>query len=389
MVREEKYTTQGTQISFDWKTLRKRFSKDKVNFEYFIRDSKNDIALLLIETVRKRGFIQDLLRRCTTQTVLNHVILSDDDVWGEINLVIASLVERWEAVCRAEIGRKKIKHASIEGDLRMHTQNDIIGYFRCALKNAFADLFTKHSAQKRSANEVAFSSILGKDSDSEDERLFEETIAGTSEKDLVFRSHRADMIRHLRAYDRKNNTKLARVFVAIINPRNNGAVIGIQEKLGISNKNFNDSKDAISRLLRAEFGELSFEIIDYFESKKPLFSDKAAENKASRKFKNRKKQELEDKKSRPYRMNVIYGQKVNMKDDRKSVYYVTIQIDRSKTKSVVAYSTDGWEKIFKREEKIVGKSGQLEKMKKKLQKMVADDIEEANKLLSQLRVEAK
>jgi hypothetical protein len=389
MEQQKEQQTQANQISFDWKSLRKTYGKDKAGLELFIKDSKNKIALTLIETVKRRGFIQDLLRRCTTQSALNNVILSDDDVWGEVNLVIAALVERWELVCRAEIGKKKIKHSSIDGDLRMHTQNDIVGYFRCSLKNSFADLFTKHTAQKRSANEVTFSNIMSKDADSDDERLFDETIANTSDKELIYKTYISDMIQYLRSYDRENGTRLARLFVALINPRNCGAVIQIQKKLGISNKNFNDHKDVISRLLRAEFGELSFEIISYFEQRKHVFADHAAENKASRKFKNKKKQELEDKKSRPYRMNVIYGQKINNKDKSKSVYYVTIQIDRSKTKSIVAYSTDGWEKVYKKEEKIVGKPGQLDKMKQKLQKLVKDELEEANDLFLKLKNEAK
>jgi hypothetical protein len=230
---------------------------------------------------------------------------------------------------------------------------------------------------------------MSKDADSEDERLFDETISNHSDKELIFKTYISDMIRYLRNYDKKKGTRLARLFVTLINPRHGGAVIQIQKKLGISNKTFNDDKALISSLLSMEFGDISHEIISFFEQRRHLFSDHAAENKASRKFDNKKKQEQEDQKSRPYRMNVIYGQKPCAKDKSKSVYYVTIQIDRSKTKSIVAYSTDGWEKVYKKEETMTGKPGELDKMKLKLQKLVKIDIKEATDLFLKFKEETK
>lgn len=376
-------------LYFDWKSINKKYSKDKFGQEVFIKESRDKIAEELISFVKKRGVVQDLLRRCHTQSVLNSVIFTDDDVWGEIHLVMTAVLDRWETVCRAQLNKKKVKHSTIDGDLRMHTYNDIMGYFRCALKNCFADLFTHHSAQKRSATEVTFSNMASKDSDTEEERLFEDTLANCDHKDVIFKAYRNDMIRFLRAYDRENKTRLARLFVALINPKNNGAVIHIQQKVGISNKNFNEQKDKIAKILKEEFGDLSQEIMSYFEAKRPVFSDLEAGNKASRKFKNRKEQEIQDQKARPYRMNIIYGQRMNPADSSKPIYYATVLIDRSKTKNIVAFSVDGWENIYKKEEKITGKPGQLELMKPKLEKMMSGHIQEATDLFTALKAGKK
>lgn len=389
--KTEYATSNNKTLAYDWGKIYSENYINQVDFEFFIKDSRNKIAEELIEFVKKKVIVQDLLRRCQTQNTLNNVIFSSDDVWGEIHLVITAVLDRWESVCRAEMesraskSKRKLKHASIDGDLRMHTYNDIIGYFRCALRNAFADLFTHHSAQKRAANEVTFSNMLSKDADGEDDRLFEDTLANSDHSDLMFRAYRSDMIRYLRHHDLEKGTKLARMFVSLINPKNNGAVIKIQEKLGISNKVFNEQREEICEVLNKEFGELSHEIISYFEKKRHAFSDLESGNKAARKFKNRKTQEAEDDKSRPYRMNVVFGQKSNPEEPNKPIYYASVMIDRSKTKNIVAYSVDNWERVYNHEEKLVGKPGQLDKIKPKLEKLISPHLAEANILLSQLK----
>jgi hypothetical protein len=237
-----------TEIFFDWKKIAKAYKKDAPGLELFISEAKNKITSMLYEAIRIRKIIPDLRRKCESQKVFANVIFNDDEIWGEVNVVICTMLIRWEKICRAAVAASgTLAHSNGEGELRMHTESDLIGYFRNSLVNAFADLFVKHNAQKRAANEVSFSS-MGSDSD-EDERSFEETLASNNSNDVIFNSYKRDMIKFLRAYDKQNSSKLARLFVALINPRNNGAVTLIQRKLKICSRAFLVSLNALLLIL--------------------------------------------------------------------------------------------------------------------------------------------
>jgi hypothetical protein len=367
------------EIFTDLKKIAKGFRKDRKGLEAFVEDSKNKITVMLIEFTKKRRLIQDLKRKTASQVAFNNVIYNEDEIWGEVHLAISALLKQWSANFMNMVDKgRPLAHSSGKGAVRLEKANDLCGYYRNSLSNGFADLFIKYHALKRDAAEVNFSSMYP-ESDEENERNFEDTIASSSSNDVIIRSYKRDMINHLRSYDKKSGTRVAHLFVALMNPRYNGAVTVIQSKLGINNKNFNENKAVLERLLKEEFGDISQELMTHFELKRGAFEDLEKGNKASRKYKNRKKQKmLEKKANKPCRLNLIYGQRKDK--NGKCVYYVTVMVDRSKTIKEIAYSPDNWENIFKKEEVLAGKPNQMDKMKPKLEKMIRKELEEAQKI---------
>lgn len=368
------------ELFFDWKDLSKKFKNNEAELEKFIQESKSQIASMLIEATKIRRIVPELLRKTSSQSSLSQIVYNEDEIWGEVRLVICHVLQRWETICRISLSsKKKVKHATNGTELRMNTESDIIGYFRNALQNSFADLFIKHNAQKRAASETTFSG-MNLENNEDKERTFEDTLACSRSNELILNTYKRDMINYLRNYDRKNNTRTARLFVAMMNPRHNGAITTIQSKLKINNKNFNETKDLLIKLIGEEFADVSREVLNYMNEKRGFFEDLEVENKISRKYKNRKKQKaLDNKKPLPCRMNVIYGQRLN--PDNKWTYYATVTVDRSKTPKIVAYMPENWENIFKHEETIVCKSNQMEKIRPKLEKVIKKQLLVAKKLV--------
>lgn len=370
-------------LSFNWGQIKKQYKNDPAGLELFITASKSDIAKLLMVETKKKKMVQDLTRKCASQSCFNQVIRGQDDVWGELLEVMATTIKRWDRYCREIVeNNNKMKHATKEGSLRLNSADDIVGYYRNSVSNSFADLFIHHKAQKRAAPEVNFSSLLTKN-DEENERSYEEGIICIRTNKISFNQNKAAMIKELRVYDKKNGkkTKLARVFVALMNPRYNGAVTVIQNKLKMNNKNFNEAKEGIVFILRESFGDIRKEIIDFLDSNRGIFDDLEQGNKASRQYESRKEQKLLEKNTaRPCRLNLIYGQKVHPTKPNKWLYYAMVQVQRCKTAKIVAYSPNNWDDIYNQQEQIEGKANQLSQIKPKLEKMMRKQIEEAQNL---------
>jgi hypothetical protein len=372
-------------MNFNWVQLKKLYKNDEAGLEAFITAAKNDIAKLLIVETKKRKMVQDLTRKCASQSCFNQIIRGPDDVWGELFEVMTTTIKRWEKYCREIVSNnKQMQHATKEGSLRMATEDDIVGYYRNSAKNAFADLFIHHRAQKRAAPEVNFSSLLTKN-DEENEKSYEEGIVCQKSNKISYNQNKAEMIKTLRAYDKKQSkkTSLARVFVALMNPRHKGAVTVIQKKLKLNNKTFNETKESIAHILRESFGDCRKEIIDFLDTDRGMFDDLEQGNKASRQYENRAEQKLLEKNTpKPCRLNVIYGQRMHPTSPNKRVYYAMVQVQRCKTAKIIAYSPDNWESIYNKEEKIEGKENQLSQYRPKLEKLMKKQIEEAKKLVS-------
>jgi hypothetical protein len=378
------YSTEGRmKMNFNWKQIKKQYKNDKEGLDRFIASTKEDISKNLIIETKRRKMVPNLARKCASQSCFNQVIRGQDDVWGELLEVMATTVNRWEKYCREIVdNNKKMQHASQKGSLRMDDENDILGYYRNSVSNAFADLFIHHKAQKRAAPEVNFSSLLTKN-DEENEKNYEDGIVCPNNNKNSFNQNKAEMIKTLKAYDKKSGrkTKFARVFVALMNPRYNGAVTVIQGKLKMNNKNFNEAKEGIAFILREQFGDVRKEIIDFLDNSRGLFDELEQGNKASRQYENRKElKAIEKLTPKPCRTNIIFGQKMHPTKPNQWIYYGFVQVQRSKTPKIIAYSPDNWDQIFYKEEQIEGKGNQNTKIKPKLEKMLKKAIEEAEKI---------
>jgi hypothetical protein len=383
MKKENKQTNQyakPNEIFVDLVKIAKSYKKkDQKDLDLYMRDAKSKIAQLLIDYTNQRNLVKNLRNKTKTQRVFNSVIYSETEIWSEVNITITDVIGQWEKNFRHMVLKgRPLSHASGAGAVRLEKNDDIIGYFRNSLKNTFADLFIKHRAQKRSGEEITFST-MHRDTDDDNERNFEDTLASADTSRVMIKTYKKDMISHLRLYDKENQTRLARVFVALMNPRYNGAITVIQNRLKINNKNFNDSKDMIQKILLQEFGDISQELIANYESQRGVFEELGSGNKESRKTKSRREQKALAKK-RPCRFNVVYGQKPITKT--KYSYYVTVLVDRSVTMKEISYTPkNNWENIFKKEANIVGKPGQMDKMKIKLEKLIKKEMSEAQKIV--------
>jgi hypothetical protein len=358
----------------------KSFKKDPSGIDQFISNAKSEIAKLLIDYTKQRHLVKGLRNKTKSQRVFNSVIYSETEIWSEIYITIADVATQWEKNFRHMIATgKPFSHSSGKGAVRMERNTDIVGYFRNSLKNTFADLFIKHQAQKRSGEEKTFSSMQ-RDSDDDHERNYEDTLESSESSRVMIQSYKRDMISHVRNYDKKNKTSYARLFVALMNSRYKGAITVIQKKLKMNNKNFNESKNMIQKILIQEFGDVSQELISSYDAQRSVFEDLGNGNKASRKSANRSIQKALEKK-RPCRFNVVYGAKP-VQGKNKCSYYVTVLVDRSVTMKEISYSPKAnWETIFKKEAVIVGKPGQMDKMKAKLEKMVKKEMGEAQQIV--------
>jgi hypothetical protein len=370
-------------LEFNWSKIKKLYKGDKGGLELFVAASKNQIAKYLMLETRKRGMVQDLVRKCASQSCFNQVIRGKDDIIGELDEVIANTTQRWEKYCREIVGNnKKMAHATKEGALRLDNDQDIMGYYRNSAKNAFADLFIHHHAQKRAASEVNFSSLLS-NNDEDNERTYEEGIVCTKTSKISFNQNKLAMINTLRNYDKKSGkkTKLARVFVAMMNPRYNGAVTVIQNRLKLNNKSFNEAKEGIVFLLRENFGDIKKEVIDFLDNSQGAFSDLEQGNRKSRQYKSRKEQkQIENNTAKPCRLNEVYGQKAHPTNNKKVIYYALVQVQRSKTAKPVPFTLDAWDTIYNKEERVEGKPDQLKKYKEMFQKKMKKAVEEASKI---------
>jgi hypothetical protein len=368
---------------FNWKMIRSKV-KTTEDLANFIHTSKTEIANLILQTTKKRNLTLTLLRKCSSQSSLKNVIYNADEVRGEVDLVICYILSRWDKYARATMRKKKLIYGKEKKALRLDSPNDIIGYYVRSLEHSFADLFTRYNAQKRFAAEVTFSSVYPKAADEDDQRHFEDDIISSSSQDLVFNSYKRDMINFLRAYDAASATRLAKMFVVMINPRHHGAIVQIQKRLRINNKNFNESKALIGELLRKEFGDISGEVIAYYESKRWAFEDLELGNKKERTYENRKNQQrIEQKSSRPVRLNVIYGQRPDREDKKKWRYTINIVVDRSKTFNATSSLPEHWVRLdeYCETKEVIGKANEFEKMKMRLEKLAKKELYNAEKFV--------
>ena len=380
----------GTAPLFNWKKIRKECGDDQVKIDLFISTSKNELAAMLVDLTKKRKLDYNLLQKCSTQTRMSKLIGSRDEVWGEVHSAIASILERWGVYARTLITTKRrIVHQSKTSDLKLDSLDDIIGYYKVALLNNFRDIFQSQKAQKRSGSEISFYSNNGTDSEEDKEMDLEQTLSSNSHSNQIFNEYKRDIISYLRGLDRKNDTKLCNLFVVSMNPRYNGAVTLIQNRLGMNNKTFREQMKVLSDQVLKEFKDVSGEIIKLMDSRRYMFEDLEKGNKFSRQYENRKRQKTIDEKSlRPTRVNLIFGQKPVDEKNKKWVYYAQVSVDLSKTNNVVVYS-DNWENIFKREIKIEGSSNQMSSIRPKLEKKIKKDLLEAQKLSEEKGVPIK
>lgn len=269
----------------------------------------------------------------------NHEVLafdfSKEEMQGEIHIAavyVAQAVENYLA--RKE--KRKLPHPiQLKSTTKLNTFGLVVGYFTTTVQNRTAKKYNLYRTEKRSAKKQFVSmdkfGAFGRGAeDSDGWSLHSElTSPGSMEQTFEYKQTLGYVIRSLRNKDKalnqemtikyapalvpmKNVSCLARLFVALVNPRYQGNIVQIQKNLKITEYIFKRNKEILTNILREEFPEACEALLYHLTNENQAVMGNVKE-------KDKKKQE-----KRKLEVHSIFTMK---NENNKTKYSYTISID--------------------------------------------------------------
>ena len=345
--------------------------------------SRDQLCHFLLMLSTRRKMAETVANKYRTNAKLSQDF-SYEEIHGDLVITISQVLNAWEGYWSK---KKKIKSKTIgikinsAKGLRMKTFGEITGYLVNAFKNNVAKKYARFKTDKRAAAK----SFVHLDSSTEEHtnNAYEAYISHEPIKDVEYKHTLNSFIKFLRDVDRKENEKqttsygtkgnvpmkkqssLARLFVALLNPRYKGNIDLIRERLNWTDYIFKRNKEILFKKLRNEYQDIGLSMlahaIDMISS--PV-SESSDDNEKSS-YKIPKKMEI----------HKIYGMKPDGKNQK---YTLTISIDEFKNGS--------WISVKKIEKKLIVKPNSLsfDEAKKKLESTSQKEFIQAQNLIKKM-----
>lgn len=337
--------------------------------------------LLMLSTRRKMA--ETVANKYKTNAKLSGDF-SYEEIHGDLVITITQVLNAWEGYWSK---KKKVKSKTIgvkinsAKGLRMNTFGDVTGYLVNAFKNNIAKKYARFKTNKRAAAK----SFVHLDS-SEDEHTnnaYEAYISHEPIKDVEYKHTLGAFIKFLREIDKKENDKqalvygtksnvpmkkqssLARLFVALLNPRYKGNIDLIRERLDWTDYIFKRNKEILFKKLKSEYSDIGLSMLSHaIEMNSSPISESSDDNEKSS-YKIPKKMEV----------HKIYGMKPDGKNQK---YTLTISVDEFKNGS--------WISVKKIEKKLIVKPNSLsfDEAKKKLESTSQKEFIQAQNLIKKM-----
>lgn len=252
-------------------------------------------CLLMLSTRRK--MVESVSNKYKTNHLLSNEF-SYEEVHGELVITISQVLNAWEGYW-IKNGKPKSKTSTIGIEINSNSETklkyfgEITGYFVNAFKNNISKKYSKFKTDKRSALK-SYVHIDAASQNAQDDDVNKNAIeAYTSYNPEDLRNYKqsvADFVRFLRDVDLKENQKqlaiykqrqlipmkrkscLARLFVALMNPRYKGNIDLVKENLGFTDYIFKRNREIMIKKLQQEFKDEGLEMLSFAieHNKSPL-----------------------------------------------------------------------------------------------------------------------
>ena len=249
---------------------------NNVDSSLFTRDT---LCLNLLKVANRRKMAATISNRYQTNKKLA-AEFSYEEVNGELLTTITQVINAWEAYWKRE--NKEVDNSGIQlaASTDLSTFGSLVGYLMTAFKNNISKKYSKFKTEKRaSAKQFVY---LDSSQEEHINNAYEGMIAdknSTLDK-MEYNNAINYLIKELRSFDKKENTKqsalakgrevpikrksfLAKLFVALLNPRYQGNLDQIRINFGWTDYIFKRNKEMLFRKLKSEHADLGLNLLNF------------------------------------------------------------------------------------------------------------------------------
>lgn len=242
----------------------------------FTRDT---LCLNLLKVAKRRKMAETVASRYQTNKLLA-AEFSYEEVNGELLTTITQVINAWEAFWKREKKQKDDSGIQLALSTDLSTFGSLTGYLVTAYKNNISKKYSKFKTEKRASAKQ----FIYLDSSQEEyiNNAYEGLIAQKSSSldKMEYNNAVNFLIKELREFDRKENHKqaeiykqqpipmkrksfLAKLFVALLNPRYQGNLDQIRINFGWTDYIFKRNKEMLFRKLRNEHKDLGLNLLNF------------------------------------------------------------------------------------------------------------------------------
>jgi hypothetical protein len=357
---------------------------NNVDSRLFTRDT---LCLNLLKVTKRRKMAETISSRYKTNMMLAQEF-SLEEVQGELLTTMTQVINAWEIYWDKKNKKNKNKEYSmnLSSNTKLSTFGEITGYFVNAFKNNMSKKYGKFKTEKRStAKQFIYldAPIVQKDENSKRSH-YDSLVDKNSDVDTFeYKQSIGYLISELRSFDKKENEKqslayqgksnvpikrqshLARLFVALLNPRYQGNIDQIRLNLGWTDYIFKRNRDILFKKLRHDYSQLGEALLSHVLESQG--DDLVGDIK-----------ETEKKSSLPKKLEVhsVFSMK---KEENKTKYSLTVSVDE--------YINGQWKpyKEVKTHELVIPvkskKALSFDEAKKQLQNKAQEDVLKAKQMV--------
>lgn len=296
------------------------------NSELFTRDS---LCVNLLKIAKQRKIAKTYSDRYQSHYKLASEF-NLEEVNGELLTTITQVINAWEVYWDLKHKRKTSHNIQLSPNTDLSTFGFVVGYLVTSFKNNMSKKYTKFTTEKRSSAKQ----FIYLDSSQEEHinNSYEGLIAEKTGyiDNYEYKDAISFLIRELRKIDKVENEKqqniyagnpvpmkrksyLAKLFVALLNPRYQGNLDQIRINFGWTDYIFKRNKSILFEKMQTDYSELGINLLNYVVNSQ--HDRNIGEIKEKEKAKTIKKKAV---------ANSVFGMKV---EGNKTKYYLTVTID--------------------------------------------------------------
>ena len=249
---------------------------NQVDSSLFSRDS---LCLNLLKVAKRRKMAETVASRYQTNKLLASEF-SYEEVNGELLTTITQVINAWESFWKRENKQKDDSGIQLAAATDLSTFGSLTGYLVTAYKNNISKKYSKFKTEKRSSAKQ----FVYLDSSQEEHinNAYEGLIADKNNAvdKMEYNNAVNFLIKELRSFDKKENAKqaqiykakpipmkrqsfLAKLFVALLNPRYQGNLDQIRINFAWTDYIFKRNKEMLFRKLKNEHSELGLSLLNF------------------------------------------------------------------------------------------------------------------------------
>lgn len=312
---------------------------------------------------------------------------SKEEIESDLLETIVHVLNAWETYWGRKKKKKVANPINLAPTTELNTFGKVKGYLLQAFQNNLRKKYTQYKTDKRSLSKVVISldaPAHQDDGSNATKSLHDELVAGNCEiARHEYQQGIAFLIKHLRNYDKTENERLSKLyphgplavkrqsrlawlFVMLLNPRYQGNIEEIRDRLGWTDYIFKRNRELLFSRLRSDYPELGGSLLSHIvQTQHQGVIGEARESKRA---------ETSPKKKQ-FEVHSVFSMK---QEKSKTKYSLTVSIDELVNGS--------WKpvKVVKKRVLVMPGTSDLttyQQAKEKLQTQSRDDIMKAKKLM--------